>query len=185
MLRVVSVGTGVAGSPFFMTHFFDPGDVGQDAQECSDWVKDFQFAARAHFGSSLVWANEPEVVTIDQASGDITSSETVTTFPVGGTASDLLPLVTQGLITWRTGSFIAGRQVIGHTFLPTAPESDNDVDGTPSSGYATAWLGSVTAADAAHPDVTHCIYSRKNGIAKTRTSFAMQNSWSYLRTRRD
>lgn len=183
--RVDAVGIGSAGSPFFWQLYFDPTNVGVTAQECSDWVKDFFFAARAHFSSGLTITNDAEVKTIDIATGDITNVEIATVFPVGGTATDLLPLQTQGLIQWRTLLFVAGRRLQGRTFLPTPPEADNDGDGTPSTGYATAWTASVTAANTAHPTVVHGIYSRTHRVAAAAPTGTVPNQWSYLRSRRD
>jgi len=186
MKRVVAVGSGVAGSPFYWTFFFDAPTGDADAQAASDWVKDYFFAARAHFSSSLTILNEPEVQTVDVATGQVTAAETVTVFPLTGTATDLLPTQTQGNHRWNTGIFVNGRRLVGRTFLPTPPESDNDTDGTPSTAYAAAWVASAAAADAAHPLSRHVVWSRTHGVkSPVLGAGAVPNKWAFLRSRRD
>ena len=185
MKRVSAVGTGSAGSPFFWQFYFDAGGAGQSASEMTDWVAQLFFGFRDQFSSSLLITTDAYVDTIDPITGEITTQEAVTPGAAGGLATDLCPLMTQGLLRYRTNVFVGGRRLQGRTFLPTPPESANQSNGTPSAAYTADVLAAYDATVAGHPGVDHAVYSRTHRVVADVANRDGANNWAYLRSRRD
>jgi hypothetical protein len=134
--------------------------------------------------SSYTATVESEVFLIDQATGEPTGMESVTTTPVVCTqSSDPLPWQTQGLIRWTTGTFIGGRQVRGRTFIPGPCETCN-TSGVPNSSYVPT-LQSVAATFLGTSGVTPVIYSRVNHSAWPILGRSTWSKWAFLGSRRD
>jgi hypothetical protein len=127
---------------------------------------------------------DPEVFLIDQATGEPTGIESTSTAQVlGAQTADPLPWATQGLVRWTTGTFIGGRQVRGHTFIPGTTETDNTL-GVPNSTYLTA-LDAAAATLIGTSGVTPVVYSRKNHSGWPIISRSTWTKWAELRSRRD
>jgi hypothetical protein len=128
------------------------------------------------------WATVAEVEEIG-VGGELLGLESTT--PETGTGSlagDPLPWSTQGLIRWRTGAIIAGRELRGRTFVPGAMEAASD--GNPT---ATFQANMQSAADALITDVNSelVIWSRTHGETRLVAVAGVWNQWSVQRSRRD
>lgn len=147
--------------------------------------------AAANFWGNLVGAmtseytaiTEADVYTLDDATGTITGSTTVTSYTLPGTnAGDPLPWMTQGLISWNSGLYVAGRLVKGRTFVP-GPSELHNTDGVPNSTYTDA-LETAISDLLADADAELFIWSRKNGDTYPVIGGSVGTVWSYLSSRR-
>lgn len=87
-----------------------------------------------------------------------------------------------GITNWLTGSYLAGRQVRGKTFMVPLVSSSYDADGTFLPGFLTPTRAAATAFVAAAPDFR--IWSRKNLAAVAVTSANVPDKVMYLTSRR-
>lgn len=121
---------------------------------------------------------------VDPVSGQVTGSEQGSTWTTSYTGpAEVLPIQTQGLIQWRTGVYVGGREIRGRTFIP-APGEAQSTGGTPAATYRVSWetrADALVAATSAAP----VIWSRARGQAAPITSGTVWPKWATLRTRRD
>lgn len=181
LYKVRTLWSGGPGGAGVSTMFFDT--AGGSAAQCNSAVGTFWNAVRVYQSSTLSYATDAIIYTVDEATGLITGSSAVTPATgVGAVATDALPWATQGLVQWRTGQYIGGREIRGRTFLPGMVEARNGA-GIPDSTI----LGAVnTAAAALIADATSDfqVYSIANHNAQTTTVGSMWASWAQLRSRR-
>lgn len=184
MIRVRSVITGVEGTPWVSNMYFDPGNTGGDEQAAVDSVGEFWAAHNASVRTACVLNTEPEVPTIDPATGEVTAVVTTDPFTLDFTATgEALPAATQFLHRWTTNNFVGGRRIRGRTFIPGVTEDVNTAQGKPNAGMFTA--GTTAANALLSSPAVFCLWSRKNGIAALVTGFSMWDQWAVLRSRRD
>jgi hypothetical protein len=182
MYRVVTNFTGPQGSPWVSTQFFDA--AGGTAQQAVVTVGTMWGAIDNRMATTVLWATEPDVATIDETTGDITGVTSTTPQSGAGSGSgNILPIVTQGLIQLRTGVFLNGREVRGRIFIPGLTENDNDT-GVPNAGIL-AVVNPAAAAAVADANSRLVVYTRANGAWAEAVTASMASYWSYLRTRRD
>lgn len=121
MYRVRVVFSGLQGAPYLATHYFDVAG-GTAAQAVGD-VAGFWTGVDAGLDSELTWATEASVDSINEATGALVTSTSVTPLTgTGGTVGPVLPFAAQGLARWRTNGIVAGRRVRGRTFIPGITE---------------------------------------------------------------
>lgn len=185
MLRVTVVTTSGQGSPYYANHFFG-GETSGEAVAASN-------AVRALYGSfdnwrpaSIISTVDTEVHNVDPSTGQTTEIFVVPTWTESGAHSaELLPWATQGLIRWRTGFFVNGRELRGRTFVPGLTE-DFNVGGVPGgtlvTGIASAINTYVTTSTAAGDPV---VYSPTHKVAAIMTTGNFWTQWAVLRSRRD
>lgn len=182
MYRVRTVFTGVAGSPWYSNHYFTV-DQTTPASAISA-VNGFWGGLVGYISDEVTISVRGEVLTIQSETGQAVGAAALSNVNFIGTNSgEKLPLATQGLVTWQTGSFQSGRRVIGKTFIPGLGDLAND-EGAPS----TFFRGAVqAAADAyiAYQDSNPCIWSKKNGTAPLVTGATPATFFGVLRSRRD
>lgn len=185
MLRVTIISTGVQGSPYY-TNFFFGGSTDLEAAAANAAASDFWNDLNGVQHAALDWVSEPEVFQIDPATGQTTAVYPVAPQSGGGSAAgEANPWATQGLIRWRTGQFVAGREVRGRTFLPATVEPQN-TEGVPGTGFITIVNTAATAfLTAAGGGGGLVVYSRAHGQAADVSQFSTWNQWAQLRTRRD
>lgn len=181
MLRVTTVFTGVAGSPYFsIMHFGGVGQTGADAAVAA--VGDFWTAIDQYMVTSLSWATEAEVENITPAGALqgvlVTTPETGS----GGDAGQGLPPATQGLIRWRTGVIVSGRELRGRTFIPGLAETASD--GGPQGTFVTD-ANAAAAALAAESVGELVVWSRTHAAAHPVISGTLWSEFAVLRSRRD
>lgn len=159
--------------------------TGGTAAEAVTATGAFWQALAAGLDSDLSWATEPEVVQIDDATGDISLSTNTT--PQSGIGSDVgesLPKSTMGLLRWRTGVYVGGKEIRGRTFVPGVLEANNTATGTPDTTIINVMNNAASAlvADAAS---TLVIYSPTKHTHAVVQSGSAWNQWAVLRSRRD
>lgn len=183
MLRVRTVFSGVQGAPWLSTAYFSGADTQTGANAAVAAIGAFWGTLDNRIDSRVTWATQVEVSQLDVA-GNLTGSFTTTPQTgTGGGAGAPAPIATQGLIVWRTGTFIGGRELKGKTFVPGVTTSDI-TNGLPNATYlanlnaAAATLNAVTA-----PDLV--IWSRKNSSTSTVSSGTAGVQFAVMRSRRD
>lgn len=175
--------TGGSGAAQVSTMFFDQA-AGLTAQGAADAVHAFWDTLKTKIVNSYTFDVEPVVEDIDTATGSPTGLTAVTVASVSGTlVGDPNPWATQGLVSWRTGVFLGGREIRGRTFIPGSWENDNTA-GVPQASYVAA-LNSAAATLATDPNSSLCIYSRKKRAIGVVSTGQAWTKWAILRSRRD
>lgn len=182
MYRVTQVATGVAGSPYYLTGHF-VASVGT-AQQAADAWRAMLSGGVTTYCAPMVFGAIADVETIDPATGNTTALTAVTVAAQTFTNADApLPAATSLLLRWRTGTYIAGREIRGRTNIPRLGEIDSSL-GYPAGALVTAWNARiVTLLASAVAEL--CIYSRKNGAWYSVGSGSVWAEWAVLRSRRD
>lgn len=184
MWRVRTVFQGLPGSPYLHTMYFRDTVGGVTAQDAVNDVAAMWGAIDLYCSTLMTWATEPEVAVINPANGEITGTQVTTSLGgTGGTSGDLIPFASQGLIRWRTGVYIGGREVRGRSFIPGLNEAASAV-GVPTTTFVgvvnTAVNTFLTSAVSAPT-----IWSKKNGVEHVITSGSLWSQFAVLRSRRD
>lgn len=144
----------------------------------------FWQAAADVMSTQVVWTVEGEVELVDET-GAITGVESTDPFTSNGSSTgDPLPIATQGLIRWRTGFFMGGRELRGRTFIPGVTEGLNGTDGKPNSG-ALIEMNQAPAALLGASGAEFRIFSRTKNASATVVSGSAWTQWATLRSRRD
>lgn len=182
LYRVQIVSTGVAGSPYYTTfHFL--GSAGSASQAAVD-AAGFWGVCDGYMSSSLTWDLDTAVETIDSNTGNVIGVTDVS--PASGTgaaAGDMLPPSNQGLVRWRTGQYVGGREIRGKTFLPAQMEA-NSTSGEPTSTMITGVENGALALWSS-PNSQLVVYSRTYNAYAPVSSGSMWGRWAVLRSRRD
>lgn len=184
MYRVNTVFSGplVAGGGISRFYFDEAG--GTPAQAHAAAVN-FWNAVDEVMSTQVAFTVEAEVELVDASTGAITGIESTDPYSASGTGSgDPLPPATQGLVRWRTGAFVNGREVRGRTFLPGMLESLNDSAGRPNSGALTV-INNAAGNLIGDADSELVIFSRTRALQATVVSGQAWSQWAQLRSRRD
>jgi hypothetical protein len=182
MLKVTQVATGVAGSPYYLSAYFD-ASLSTSAACAAAW-RVLLAPTSTQYIAPYQFLPITEVQLVDPATGDLIGTEPVSignlTFIGTG---DPLPPATSLLLRWRSGQYIGGREIRGRTNVARMAEVDSSV-GAPTSGLISAWQ---TRLDAflATTNVRHVTYSPKNGNWAHTVSANPWGQWAVLRSRRD
>lgn len=180
--RVTQVVTGVAGSPYYITGYFDA--VAGTAQQAADAWRNLLGTTSTIYRSGLSFSAISTIDEFDPTTGNIVGQVPVTVASlafIGGT--DALPAATSLLLRWRTGQYAGGKEVRGRTNIPGLPSSANAL-GLPSSAITSAFQTRQTAL-LALANAHHVVYSPKNAGACVTTSGTPWGQWAVLRSRRD
>ena len=185
MLRVTTRWTGVQGTPYWSTHYFG-GVTEADATAAAAAVVNFWQDCAQVIVNLLTPTIQPEVELVETATGQTSGVFTVPTDEAPPTASGTpLPWANQGLLRWRTGVFIGGREIRGRTFIP-GPTEDNNTQGDVPPGYTNitnlAASNLITAGAGAGSLV---VYSRTHAQAAVVQSASTWDQWAVTRSRRD
>lgn len=178
--RVRTVFSGVAGVPWISNWYFDSSIVGSQT-EAVDATAAAWGALDATMKSTVQWQTEAEVYLFSnpETLAGITTATPET--GAGAQTGDVLPLQTQGLITWSTNTIFNNRRVSGRTFVPAPAETYNEAAGTPSvtyQGILSGIGGALIAAGLVIP-------SRASNTFVPVVASAAATKWSVLRSRRD
>lgn len=182
MYRVRTEFNGLVGAPWISTMYFSDG--GGSAAQAVAAVGTFWGSVDNVMDSEVDWRTLPDVETVDEATGNVTAVTQVT--PVTGSgslAAEALPIATQGLIRWRTGVYVSGREIRGRTFIPGLTETAND-NGAPSAAVIGV-LGTAGATLVSDANSVLVIWSRKNATAPPVVTTSTWGSFAVLRSRRD
>jgi hypothetical protein len=159
------------------------GQAGGTAQQAATAVSFFWNSVKNRINSGYTMLVEALVYEIDIPTGDATAVHQTTNTPVaGGQGTDPVNGFTQGLISWHTGFFIAGRELVGKTFIPGVSEGDTAA-GIPSSTYLSD-LASAATAYLASANATPTVYSRAHHSSVGIAGFRVAPTWSVLKSRR-
>ena len=184
MFRVRTTFTGVTGSPWLSTFYFDSETSGT-AQQAATAAGTFWGAVDAFMDNSITWATEPDVAIVNAATGNVTSAVGIT--PVigsGAATSDPLPYANQGLVRWLSGVYVGGRQIRGRTFVPGICENSVGASGTLGATEVAAFTAAGTALIAdANADLE--IWSPTLGQSVTASIATTWSQFAVLRSRRD
>lgn len=184
MLRVTTAITGGPGGSQWSTHYFG-GSTSGEAVVAAQAVRNFwaELANVLRIGHTFNPVDDVDLV--DPATGLITGVFPTTTAVVNGTAADTaLPWATQGLIRWRTGDYVNGREIRGRTFIPGFTEAAQ-VSGSPDATTITKINGAgdiLLAAASGAGDLV--VYSPTHRVASEVTSRSAWSEWAVLRSRR-
>lgn len=189
MLRVKTIFSYTTGAPWVSTMHFTNLATQADADFCNVAVGTFWTAVKAYLNSSVTYTTDAAVQDVSQSTGALQGLFGVTPQTgTGAVATEILPVVNQGLVSWRTGHFTNGREVRGRTFIPGLTEA------AATLGVVTAATktGIEAAATALIGDVntTLCIWHRGApgagaGQVQAVTASAMWTKFAVLRSRRD
>lgn len=182
-LRVTTSMVGLGGGPFYSQMHF-AGETQGAADAAADAVWDFWQAIFTSQAAGLTLTVEPEVIQFDLSTGApetvYATSEAPMTSSGGG---DALPWGTQGLIRWRTGAFLGGRELRGRTFIPALTEGHNTA-GRPAAALITI-LNNAAAALIADGASELMVYSPTKSAIATVVTGTGWSEWAQLRSRRD
>jgi hypothetical protein len=182
MFRVRVTFSGVTGVPFLATHYLNSGGALTAANAVAG-VGAFWTSLAGSMSSAHTWSTGTVVETVDPATGQPTGITAVTAVTgAGAQGGDQLPFATQGLMTWRTGQFLGGREIRGRTFIP-GPTVAHTTNGVPTAAYKTA-LNAAAATYVAGVTFAPCVYSRKNATTALLTAASAWDTWAVLRSRR-
>lgn len=194
MLHVRSIGTGVAGSPYY-TNLYFTGEIASAAAALTK-VRTFMAALAPNIGSGMTINVQSEVKEIDPFFGNtlaiLNGPDQAPIATSGGTT--VTPPATQGLIRLATGGVVRNRRVIGRIFVPRVAVGAVATGGSVSAGYQTSVTNAISAliADQAGPRLA--VWSRPmelgpigpvNGSLHAVTSASVWSEFSVLRSRRD
>lgn len=185
MLRVTTRFAGPEGAPWFSTFHF-AGTALPDAAEAVVSTELFWIELR-----TLIANNVQMTVGFDGVQDvDPSTGQTIAVhYPeerivAGGGLGSALPQATQGLIRWRTGVFVAGREIRGRSFIPGLTSAAQAATGNPGQSL-------IDAVEAAVPQVIASVdnglgvYSRTRGQFESATAGTLWGEFAVLRSRRD
>ena len=185
-LRVRTSFTGVTGSPWLSTMYFlqaagAPTQANADAAVVK--VGTYWTAIKAVMNNATSYTTLPDVAVLE-TDGTLTGSfATTPQTGTGASATDALPIASQGLVRWLTGSFVSGRQLRGRTFLPALTETAS------TGGVPTATvIGTINTANTAliaATDPRLAVWSKVHTTVVTVSSASVWTQFAVLRSRRD
>lgn len=185
MLRTTTIFTGLQGAPYYSTHYWGGTEPGEADAVVAALAQFWTDTAPQRF-IQLVGTIQGEVEVVDPATGQVTAIyNTDDPVQAGTNTTTQLSGATQGLLRWRTGVFVGGREMRGRTFLPGPTEGLND-NGNPSGPYQGAY---TTAAEAlilaAPPSSGLVVYSPTHRQFAAVQAASTWNRWAVTRSRRD
>lgn len=183
MYRVTTTFTGplVNGGGINRLYFDEAGGTAAQAHAA---VTAFWQAVDELMHVDLAFSVEGEVELVDET-GAITGVEnTDTVSGAGANTGDPLPPATQGLVRWRSGLYVGGRELRGRTFIPGISELMSGTNGRPSSGALTVM--NVAAGNLIANGTSELrVFSRTKSASATVVAGQAWNQWAQLRSRRD
>lgn len=184
MLRVSTVMTGHTGAPYFSTMYWG-GVSGTDSIEAAAAVRTFWDSLKGYINSGLQIQVQQDVEHVDPVNGHILNIYSAPVAVVASTGNAPLPFATQGLVRWRTGQFVGGKEIRGRTFIPNLA-NDAQLLAVPSTGFTTAvnTAQGILLAAGTGPN-RFGVYSRKNHSFHQASLGSLWNQFAVLRSRRD
>lgn len=185
MLRIRVTWAAPKGSPYYSTFYFG-GETSGEADAAAAAVATYLGTMDNNIATTYTWNIDPEAEFVNPVNGNIIGVETTAGGNgTGSGAGDPLPFTTQGLVRWRTGIFINGREIRGRTFFPGMVETcstGGSVTVGIIAGINTAGGALITASSGAGGLV---VYSPTHGQEALVTSTSMWSEFAVLRSRRD
>jgi len=180
-----SVGAGVS------TMYWLGSDDPTQATAVQTALNAFWTAMKPLTTSGVTFSLPAELEWLDVSDGHIKGTFPVTAASMTGTGAGTgLPLQTQGLVRWRTGTYLTSqttpvrhRELRGRTYIPRPLVSNNN-DGYATSAYQTAVNAAANTLIGASA-AGLCIYSKTHSVAADVTSALCWDKFAVLRSRRD
>lgn len=184
MQRIRSILTGVAGTPWYLNHYFLGDDDATSASAAIAQVDAFWQGLDGLMDNAITIAVQGDVPTINVGTGEMTAVNSVTgTTQTGDSAGLPLPYATQGGVQWNTDTFIGGRRLIGRSFLPGFTADNLESDGTPTTGSISGMDAAANALVGGTP--AFAVWSRTHATAASVESWTVRNTFWVQRSRRD
>lgn len=191
MIRIRTIMTGGAGGPYLSVMHFD-GETPLAAQDAATAARTFWDGVKAVIYTGLSVQVDTVALQVVEETGTIVAAYPVTAAVVaGGGTGEALPYATQGLLRWRTGAYVNGREVRGRTFVPRPSEADN-TSGFPAAAYATvlqnagnALIASASANFGVWKKPPLPVPPGVPGQFIPVTAAQVWSNWSVLKSRRD
>jgi hypothetical protein len=182
MYRVQQVATGVAGSPYYFTGYFD--SFGGTAQAAATAWRTCLGDTATIFTTPYSYSAIDHVDQVDPVTGNTVAVLPVTVAALAFTAvTDPLPPAASLLIRWRSGIYVDGREIRGRTNIARLPETSCTA-GLVDPASLTAWQGRATAL-VNDTNSKHVIYSKKQHLWAETTVASVWNQFAVLTSRRD
>lgn len=183
--KITTTWAGLAGTPHMSTMYFT--HVAGNAQAIVDEVHEFWQDLTAHIDGSLTHTVEGSTELIDDTTGLLVGIDQVTSQVAASSgAGNACPPATQGLINWRTNTFVNGRALRGKTYIPGPIVTSATADGRPNTTYL-ALLNTAAAAliaETSGPGPLR-VFSRTHLTSATVVSADRYSDFAVLRSRRD
>lgn len=182
MYRVRTSLSGWLGGPGLSTMYFDSSG-GLTATNAALAVQAFWNAIKGNMHTDFRVDVDAAVETLE-LDGEVTAvTNAAGLSQLSGTASgEILPYATQGVLQWRTGTYLGGREIRGRTFLPMATEGLSSA--APTSGYRSV-ADAAAAALIADANSALWVWSKTKAAAAPVVSGLTWSKWGVLRSRRD
>lgn len=179
LYRVTTEFGDITGAPYYSTFHMDLGSL-QDAGTAVAVSKQFWDGCASAIDSDVSCTILGDVDVIESTTGQIVRVETTANATSSPSAlGEVLPLSTQGLVSWATGVYTGGRQIRGRTYIPAPIDNAND-NGVPSGPYITDLQN---AADAM-VGTGLVIYSDTYKSFAPVSGAQVRSYWATLRSRR-
>lgn len=146
LVRVQTVWTGVAGSPYY-TNLYAIGPLTtNNGNDLANAWHTYLNTLIALLRSPMVATIDPELLEFDETTGNVTGAGNTIQTPINFTGGvDALPPANQALLQWQTNGIVHNRRVRGRTNIPGAMESQNDPLGKPAPALGTPLLTGAQA----------------------------------------
>jgi hypothetical protein len=195
VLRVRTIFTGATGSPYFNQLHFVPNSGTEDVAAANAAItaaKGFWAALAGVIASGTAWTHLATVDQVTPDSGQLNGQLAGTQQTGVGTGTgDQLPQHVQGLVRWNTGFYVAGRQLTGHTYIPSLIEGANGAGGTPHSSLTVPAANAITALLVTPTTTKFVVWHRPKapattgGVVGVVQAGTLQPKFAVLRSRRD
>lgn len=184
MFRVRTVFTGRPGSPGYSTLYF-AGDTPGEAQVAVTEITDFWDGVSQFMTTGTTITVEGDVEVVDPATGQVTGIFAVGSESTTSTGAAAIAPALQGLIRWRTGDFVAGREIRGRLFVPWL-SSEANTAGLPSTAFTAQMQASADnlLADASAAGGLS-IYSETHRQEALVSVATVWSEFAVMRSRRD
>lgn len=185
MIRITTDFAGMPGTPYYSTLYFQ-GETQAAATAAAAQANAFWEGVDNVMSTGLTWNVQDDAEVVNPATGQVTGIFAVSGLSgAGEDPADEMPGNVQGLMRWRTGVYIGGREVRGRTFIPSPTEAANN-GGFPSAAYITALTNAVTQMRLVEtPGSEQVIWSPTKGVAHLVSAEIPWTNWATLRSRRD
>lgn len=184
MYVVKTIFESVPGSPHISLMRFSGSGFPADAQSAVNAVGAFWGTVDNLMTSGVTWRTDATVFDVDPATGQVTAAYSTTPQTgAGAIGGDAVPNMAQALIHWRTGVYVAGKEIRGKTYVPCLTEAANSAGGV----IVSTTVSSIQAAADTLKNVTTpnplVVWSRKNGTVQDVTTAQVNSLWATQRRR--
>lgn len=185
MFRVRTQFTGVQGSPWLSTFFFNASTYDSaSAAAAASATGAFWTSVKTLQNANVNFATLAQVDVIDPSGTHSGAFNTTPVTGVGGAAGIMLPSAVQGLCQWRTGTYVNSREVRGRTYIPGLTVAAVQSGGLLASATSTAIQSAITTL-LGNATAHLAVWDRKWAGGITVASGSPWSSFAVLRSRRD